>query len=237
VSGCASHGPLVGGYVLGALEPGEMEEMRRHVAGCPLCGPEADRLAPLPGLLDRIEPADVPPPSLSPQVEEAVLDRFARERRKAGTRRRRAGRAWPPRRAAALAAAGLAALALALALLLPLGGGDDDAAYARATLGGVGGARAASADAEVAEVPAGTRIHLWTRGLRADAEYELWCVRTDGRWVSGGTFWTGPGGRAEAELTAAVRAGKYHRMVVTGQPPKGSDSARGAPVLRGTLRY
>ncbi|MGH2714608.1 MAG: anti-sigma factor family protein, partial [Thermoleophilaceae bacterium] len=80
MSDCPTHGPLLGGYVLGALDPDEMEEMRRHLAGCPHCGPEARRLEALPGLLDRIVPADVPPPSLSPQLEEAVLDRFARER-------------------------------------------------------------------------------------------------------------------------------------------------------------
>jgi hypothetical protein len=241
VSGCATHGPLIGGYVLGALEPAEMEEMRRHLAGCPHCGPEAHRLAALPGLLDRIEPADVPPPSLSPQVEEAVLDRFARERREAATRPRRPPRVRLParlrRRSAAFAAACLAAAALALVLLLPLGGRDGNRAYARATLGGLAAAPGAAATAELAEVPAGTRIRLRTRGLQAGAEYELWCIRADGRWVSGGTFQADPGGRSQAELTAAVRPGDYHLMVVTRHPRDASDSERGPSVLRGKLRY
>ncbi|MGH2741924.1 MAG: anti-sigma factor family protein, partial [Gammaproteobacteria bacterium] len=131
MSDCPTHGPLLGGYVLGALDPDEMEEMRRHLAGCPHCGPEARRLAALPGLLDRIVPADVPPPSLSPQVEEAVLDRFARERRDgaASRRRRPRRRVRFGRRPIAIAAA-LAAVVLALALLLPLEGGDGEPAYA-----------------------------------------------------------------------------------------------------------
>jgi anti-sigma-K factor RskA len=238
VSGCPTHGPLVGGYVLGALDPGEMEEMRRHVAGCPDCGPEADRLAALPGLLDRIAPADVPPPALSPQVEEAVLDRFARERREdAAGRRRRARRRARLGRRLAFGAAAVAALLVALTLLLPLGDDEGESAYASVRLGGVAAASNAAASAELAEIPAGTRIRLRAGGLRAHDEYELWCVRADGRWVSGGTFWTDRDGRTEAELTAAVRAGDYHWMAVTRPPDEGGGSNRGPTVLRGELRY
>jgi anti-sigma-K factor RskA len=224
VSSCPTHGQLLGGYVLGALEPAEMEEMRRHVAGCPQCGPEADRLAALPGLLDRIEPADVPPPALSPRVEEAVLDRFARER---GVRRRRRRTLGARRRWVAYAAAGLAAIALALALLLP---DQDEPVYASVALGGPG---EAAADAQLTDVPAGTRIQMEAHGLDR-AEYEVWCIRADGRWVSGGTFHANRNGWAEAELTAAVRAGEYHRMVVT---RGGGGGDRGPAVLRGELRY
>jgi anti-sigma-K factor RskA len=245
MSGCPTHGPLVGGYALGALEPDEMEEMRRHVAVCPYCGPEADRLAALPGLLDRIVPADVPPPSLSPRVEEAVLDRFARERSElAASRRRRLGlrigrrsrAASGPaalRRPLAVAAAGLVALVVALALFLP---GDESGApaYASVSLKPMAGG-AGSATAQLDDVPAGTRIRLETRGLPAGSEYEVWCIRADGRWVSGGTFWPDRDGRTEADMTAAVRPGDYHRMVVTRKPDRGGD--RGPAVLRGPLRY
>jgi anti-sigma-K factor RskA len=234
MTGCPTHGALLGGYVLGALDPGEMEEMRRHVASCPFCGPEADRLAALPGLLDRIEPADVPPPSLSPQVEEAVLDRFARERGAASERPRRTLRA--PRRLVAVAAAGLAAVALALALLWPLGDENGEPAYANVSLGGLAAAPKASASAKLEEVEAGTRIQIEASGLtRDDAPYEVWCIRSDGRWVSGGTFRPNRNGWAEAQLTAAVRPGDYHRMVVTELAR--DDGPRGAAVLRGELRY
>ena len=240
MTGCASHGPLVGGYVLGALEPAEMEEMRAHLATCPHCGPEADRLAALPGLLDRIVPDDVPPPSLSPQVEEEVLDRFARERREeavSAPQRERPGPARFGRLARrprlALAAAGAAAVAIVLAvLLLPLGDGDGESAYASVRLAGP---TDAAASASLDDVPAGTDIRLRTRGLPAGAEYEVWCVRADGRWVSGGTFWADADGRTEARLTAAVQAGDYHWMAVTRQGREPGE--RGPVVLRGELRY
>jgi anti-sigma-K factor RskA len=237
VSGCP-HAPLVGGYVLGALEPREMEEMRAHVAVCEQCGPEADRLAAVPGLLDRIVPADVPPPSLSPQVEEAVLDRFARERREEAEsapqrERRRPARfgrlARRPR--LARAAAGAAAVAIVLAVLV-LALGDGDGEYASVRLAGP---TDASASASLAEVATGTRIRLHTRGLPAGAEYELWCVRADGRWVSGGTFWADRDGSTEAQLTAAVKPGEYHWMAVTRQGEEAGE--RGPVVLRGELRY
>jgi anti-sigma-K factor RskA len=229
MSVCPTHGALVGGYVLGSLEPAEMEEMRAHVAGCPHCGPEARALAPLPGLLDRIEPADVPPPSLSPTVEEAVLDRFARERgRQRQTRRRR--RFALPR----LAALGATCAAIAVVALLLLGEDERDShAYASAKLAPLAAGSHARATAWAEDVPAGTRVRLRARGLPAKRTYELWCVRADGRWVSGGSFRAASDGRADAVLTAAVRPGDYHVMVVT----RHNDGEHGPSLLRGRLRY
>jgi anti-sigma-K factor RskA len=233
VSGCPDYGPLLGGYVLGALEPSEMQEMRRHLAACPHCGPEVDRLAALPGLLDRIEPADVPPPALSARVEEEVLDRFARERRRTRRRRRLLRR---PRRVLALAGAGAAALVVALVLVLSLSGEEDKPVYASVALGGLTASQEAAGSAELDSVPAGTHISLRAWGLPAKrgSEYEVWCIRADGRWISGGSFSPAPKGVTEAEFTAAVYAGDYHRMVVTRRLPDGD---RGPAVLRGRLRY
>lgn len=236
MSGCATHGELLGGYVLGSLDAAEMEEVRAHVAGCPLCGPEARALAGLPALLDHIEPADVPPPALSPSVEEAVLDRFVRERGRERRARRARRRTLTIPRVAALAAACAAAV---LALVWSGGGGDDARAYASAKLAPLARGSTATATAWVAEVPAGTRVRLRARGLPAvkGAMYELWCVRADGHWVSGGTFRAARDGRAEAELTAAVRPGDYHLMVVTRHARDAAEAERGPALLRGRLRY
>jgi anti-sigma-K factor RskA len=231
VTGCETRGELVGGYVLGALEPAEMDGMRRHLAECPLCGAEVDELAGLPALLDLVEPEAVPPPALRASVEEAVLDRFTRERRHERRTRRPL---FTGRRLAALAAACVAAVALALALVLP-GGDEGQQAYARAELTPLPGRAPAWAMAYAAEVEAGTRVTLRARGLpiRRGRVYELWCVRTDGRWVSGGTFRADRDGRAQAVLTAGVRPGDYHVMVVSRRAEEG----RGAPLMRGELEY
>jgi anti-sigma-K factor RskA len=229
MSACPTHGALLGGYVLGSLDPAEMEEMRLHVAGCPYCRPEAKALGALPALLDRIEPTDVPPPSLSPAIEEAVLDRFVQERQRARQPRRRWPRLTLPR-LGALAAACAATVVLALVVL---GEEEDNShAYASARLTPIAAGSNASATAWAEDVPAGTRVRLRARGLR-DTMYELWCVRPDGHWVSGGTFRAARDGRAEAVLTAAVRPGDYHVMVVT----RHSDGNHGPALLRGRLRY
>ncbi len=233
---CPTHAALLGGYVLGSLDAPEMDEMHRHVADCPYCGPEARALGALPPLLDRIEPTDVPPPTLSPSVEEAVLDRFVRER--AGEHRERRRRpAFTLPRLAGLVAACAAAVVLALVWL----GGDDETtstAYASASLAPVGGDSSAAGTAWADDVPAGTRVRLRARGLPTSngMMYELWCIRADGHWVSGGTFRAGSDGRAEAVLTAAVRPGDYHVMVVT-RHKAAADGKHGPPLLRGRLRY
>jgi anti-sigma factor RsiW len=234
VIACPTHGTLLGGYVLGSLEPSEMDEMHLHVAGCPHCGPEAGALGPLPALLDSIDLADVPPPALSPSVEEAVLDRFTRERARGDRPRRR----LPLLRAPRLPALGAACLAALVIAFLWLGDSDDDShAYASAKLAPVGTVRTASAVAWADDIPAGTRVRLRAHGLPAtgSAMYELWCIRADGHWVSGGTFRAAGDGRAEAVLTAAVRPGDYHVMVVTRHT--GMGAVHGPPLLRGRLHY
>lgn len=228
---CASHGELVGGFALGALEPAEMEEMRRHVADCPTCGPEVRRMAPLPGLLDTVQPGDVPPPEASPEVEQAILDRFARERRRMAAPRRRL------RISAVAGAVGAIAVALALVLLVSRDE-QDSSAYASARLAALDPGSGARATAYVDAVPAGTRVTLGAHGLaRGGAVYELWCVRANGEWVSGGTFRSAADGRARAQLSAAVEPGDYHVIVITRAAAASDDGGRGTPVLRGKLRY
>jgi anti-sigma factor RsiW len=232
VTGCHTHGDLLGGYVLGSLEPAEMDEMHSHIEGCPLCAREERKLAGLPVLLDTIEPEDVPPPELSPDLEEVVLDRFVRARQEPAPVRPAAARR---RRMPVLAAASGVAAALLVGLVVLLFGEDaGDTAYAWSSMQGRGAAADARAYATLTSVDAGTHVSLSARRLGRGDAYELWCVREDGRWISGGTFKAGPDGRAAAELTAAVSPGDYHRIVVTRDAPGGE---RGAAVLDGELTY
>ena len=79
MSGCRAHADQVGPYVLGALEPEEMDAMRRHLEDCPRCAAEARSLSGLPALLDLAQ-ADDEIAAPSPGLEDEVLDRFVRER-------------------------------------------------------------------------------------------------------------------------------------------------------------
>lgn len=225
MTGCSSHGDLIGPYVLGALEPDEAEEMEQHLSECDRCAAERRRLASLPALLDSAH-ADDRVATLSPQLEDAVLDRFVRERAQAARPRHTLARFALP-----AAAAAILVLAVVLALVLP-GGGER--AYARAELWSTSGRVLGSAS--VSEVAEGSHVRLRAHGLpvRRAAVYELWCVRTDGRWINGGSFKARADGTASAQLTAAVRPGEYHVVVVT----RGSEGGeRGAEVMRGKLSY
>jgi hypothetical protein len=226
VTGCRDYGDLIGPYVLGALEPGEVEEMNEHLAECDRCALERRRLAGLPALLDSAQ-ADDTIAALSPQLEDAVLDQFVRER----ARSVRPRRGWP-RLAIPAAAAATVILAVVLALLLP--GRDGEGAYARAELWSASGQVLGNASA--AEVEGGTRVRLRAHDLPVGrgAVYELWCVRSDGRWINGGSFHARSDGTAAAQLTAAVSPGEYHVVVVTRRSTGGE---RGAEVMRGKLTY
>jgi anti-sigma-K factor RskA/putative zinc finger protein len=225
VTGCREYGDLIGPYILGALEPGEVEEMNQHLAECDRCALERRRLAGLPALLDGVQ-ADETIAAPSPQLEDAVLDQFVKESARS---------ARPPRRwrrfAIPATAAAAVILAVVLALVLP-GGGER--AYARAELWSPSGQVLGNASA--AEVDSGTRVRLRAHDLPVSrgAVYELWCVRSDGRWINGGSFQARGDGTAAAQLTAAVRPGEYHLVVVTRRSVGGE---RGAEVMRGKLSY
>ena len=122
-------------------------------------------------------------------------------------------------------------LAVVLALVLP---GSGQSAYARAELWSKAGR--VLGNARVAEVEGGTRVQLRAHHLPVarGMVYELWCVRTDGRWINGGSFWARNDGTAAAELTAAVRPGDYHVVVIT---RRSADGGHGEEVMRGKLKY
>ena len=183
-------------------------------------------LAQVPVLLDRVD-EDEQVPALSPGLEDEVLDRFVRERAAARPRRRR----WPRLAIPAVAVAAL--IAGILIAVLPDGAAP---AYARADLWSMPAGGGAQGTAWAAEVMGGTRVKLQADHLPVSrgSAYELWCVRTDGHWVNGGSFRARADGTAAAELTAAVRPGDYHVVVITRHSNRG---VRGAEVMRGKLSY
>jgi Anti-sigma-K factor rskA/Putative zinc-finger len=241
---CAECRSLLGGYVLDALEPGDTDAVRAHVATCAECSREHAGLAALPDLLDLAGSADAEPAKPPPALEDAVLDRFARERRPAGvepspaTPRRRPGRVrgWLTRPLPVAAAAATAAALATLAVTAGLDGSDSSTAHAYdAWLRGSAAAPGARAYAKLSNQAAGTRVDLSVRGMRATpgAVYELWCVGRGGTRVSAGTFRVDGGGRARVRLTTAARLGEYDRLSVerlgAGSP--------GEPVMAGSIEY
>ncbi len=226
---CARYRELLGGYVLGALEAEERDALNRHLETCPRCRREHAELAGVPALLDVLDEPAAAPEQPPPELEEAVLDRFARERRRLVPHRFQRRRGWAVRLGVAGA---VVAIAGALVLAGVFSSSRDDSAFGHVRLHGSGGA---AADADLSALRAGTGVRLSARGLAAKGGrvYELWCVPDEGRWISGGTFRVDQRGQANVSLTSAARPGEYELMVVT----RRTDGARGRRILAGKVEY
>jgi anti-sigma-K factor RskA len=243
---CTECRTLLGGYVLHALEPVEAEDVRRHLAICPACAAEHELLVGIPTVLDSAGAEETPVEEPPPALEDAVLDRFAREHREHRDNqreprsasllqrlRKRLSRPLP----AALAGA-VAAAAITAALLVLPGGSDHDGERYKASLAGSAAAPGATASADLTVLASGTNVRLSVRGLRGspDTVYELWCLRDDGEKVSAGTFRTDASGRADVSLTTAAVPGEYHRLGV--ERRRLAPSAQpGVSVMAGEIQY
>lgn len=221
----------LGAYVLGALEPGEEERIRAHLAECPECAAAHAELDGLPQLLDLAVVAGAGEEDpLPPAIEERVLDRFARERSAPAQPRRR----WRPRIALGFGGA-LAGAAAAVALLIA-GFGFRAAPTARygLTLKPMG-ATPVSAWARVGlrSVQGGTRVLLKVGDLptRPGDVYEVLC--SNKHWTaSAGTFRVDPQGNAYVVLTTAAKRGAYDRIVVV---RRSAGRAQPVPVMGARL--
>jgi hypothetical protein len=226
---CDELRPLLGAYVLGALEPDEAEAVREHLPGCAACSAEHASLAGLPALLDLAAPLAAPDEPLSPAFEEALLDRFARDREAARAerpRRRLPRIAWTRTRVAVASALLTAALSVATMAAL-----DDDPSrpamarqYVVPLQAGAGAPPGAHIRARVAlyRVRGGTGVHLWASGLPAGPGrvYEMLCEKR-GWSASAGTFRADAKGRIEARLTTAARVGEYESLRVVYRDERG----------------
>jgi hypothetical protein len=198
--------------------------VREHLGDCPGCAVELSRLAPLPGLLTLAAGAEAavqdPPPAA---LEERLLDAVAVE----APARRRHRRRWGRLRGRPrwLAAGAVTAALAAAAAGFVLASGSDAPGY-DVKLQASAAVPRASAWAELHQVAGGTALHLWVKGMPADAKavYEVHCD-APGWSASAGTFRVGKGGSTYVELTTAARRGQYdairivrrsdHRVVFT----------------------
>jgi hypothetical protein len=253
---CQTCRELIGGYVLDALEPAERELVRRHLETCEPCAREHAELATLPALLEVADSADAVPLRPPPRLEEAVLDRFARERRgtpAGGASERDAAEGAPPPRprlrpgrrprwlAPALAATACALVA-AIAVVAFTGSGDDGAGgrqarVYRVAMTGAGPAPMAAGEARLYPGDTGTGVHLEVSGLAPNSyDYELWCVRDDGWKISAGTFRVDASGRAEVRMTTAAKPTEYDGLSIQAKPRGATRDAHPVRVLSGRIK-
>lgn len=235
MSRCAECREILAGYVLGAIEDPEAEDLERHLRDCPACAGELARLEGLPALLDLVESAEAPPERPPATLEEDVLDRYALDRRRARELERRSRR-WR-RRALAPATGALAGAVATVALLAAAGVFSKGDSAQEVRLSGSPAAPGASAAAMLKPARNGTRVQLEAEGLPPTpgaACYEVWFVRPQGR-VSAGTFRVGADGAAEAALTSAALPAGYERIGVSREPHALDPAKNGPDVLVGEL--
>jgi len=201
-----------GAYVLGALAPAERADYERHLARCLTCQDAVADLAPLPGLLARVDPDmldsvdELPPADLEQRLMAA---------------------ARPPwwRRTSTRVGLGLAAAAaVAAAVLVPITVGHDAAGpLVRAQLHSSAGAPASPLSASVALMPEdwGTRVEMVCRyraipgpsgasyGSRA---YALDVVGGDGRTQRVSTWNSAPGDVARTTGSTSLAVGDIARI-------------------------
>jgi hypothetical protein len=251
-SACSECRTLLGGYVLHALEPAEVAVVREHLADCAACAAEHSELVTVPAMLDVADPDEQPVATPPAALEEAVLDRFAREHRgfhipaepppraaSFGARLRRPFHHLSRPLPAALAGAVAAAAIMAALLVLPQRGDDESGRTYQASLSGSALAPSATATADLKVLDnSGTRVNLRVRGLQGNPAnvYELWCLRDDGEKISAGTFRTDGSGRADVSLTTAAVPGEYHRLSIERKGLTAA-TAGGQRVMAGEIQY
>jgi len=230
---CEECRALLGGYVLDALEPDEMDAVRAHVVACAECSREHSALGVLPALLDAAGTTETTAPDPPAALETAVLDRFARARPPAEPSR---WRRWLTRPIPVAAGAAVAAALVTLAVTAALNGSSTEPAHVySASLRGSSIAPGARAYARLASETSGTHVQLYVHGLqpRPGAVYELWCIGDNGDRMSAGTFRVDSAGRADVNLTTAARLGEYHRLSVERTVARGP----GQRVMAGSIAY
>ncbi|MEP9382549.1 zf-HC2 domain-containing protein [Nocardioides sp. KR10-350] len=231
-----------GAYVVGALSPAERAEFERHLAGCALCRHAVTALAPLPGLLARVDPEDAEAlleggpsavPELPPELATPPADL---ERRLLAA----AGQQSPPsfwRRTSTRVGLGLAAAAaVAAAVVVPvsLQGSDGPAPQAQGVAVALRPRVETPLTADVALTPVawGTRIEMtcWYAKEPYDAthSYALYVLDHDGRPSLVSRWHASPGDTANTsgstDLAVAdirqvqLRDGSTGQVLLAGRP-------------------
>jgi anti-sigma-K factor RskA len=212
-------------YVLGALEPGEVEAFRRHLDHCGVCRDEVDALTGVVQALPMAAPQLSPPRALRRHVLRAVRNE---PRRTTGATVRRFPVVRIPRPAvAALGAAVLAAAAVVGGV--ELSGGGTPTRVIQAQVSGIAG----SAELRLS----GARGELIVRDLTPPPPghvYEVWLKPPGANPVPASVlFSVNSAGGADVGLPARLHG--ISDVLVTPEPRGGSPAPTHPPVIIASL--
>jgi anti-sigma-K factor RskA len=221
----------IGAYLLGALTDLERQAFERHMAGCPECRDELERLRPAADALPRSVEQVEPPPSLKSSLME-VVEREAREGSGAPAERRRR-----PRRLRLPSLAGIRPALVAGALALGLFAG-----FGIAQLGRGEDTRTVTATVDESRLPlASARLQIQGDGedgailrvngmpsLDENRVYQAW-VQRDGTVVPQPTFEVGEDGGGAAAVPDDLS--EADAILVTREPRGGARAPSERPLI------
>jgi len=221
----ASYRDDVGAYLLGALTDLERQAFERHLAGCPECRDELERLHPAAASLPRSVEQVEPPPGLKTSLMELV-EREARERSSLPAPRRRRRLSLPR---LAFARPLIAGVALALGVVAGIVLADKGTRTEVAT---VDERRVPGASARLQiEGDGENGAILRVQGMPSLARgrvYQAW-VQRDGRIVPQPTFEVGQRGGGAVAIPDDVH--DADAVMVTREPRGGSRAPSERPLL------
>jgi anti-sigma factor RsiW len=181
----------LGAYLVGSLDPAERAEVGQHLDTCIDCLSDMAELAPLPGVLGRIDAAEArdrlltPSPDLLSRALAAVDEHEQKERRRLLR--------W---KVTAAAAAVVAVLAGALPQLITKSAeGTPMAVMTGVTAAGMG---------SMHQRAWGTAVHLELTGLPPAAGYRAYATARDGHTEVAANWGASPDGRATVVGTTAI---------------------------------
>ena len=186
----------LGALVLGALDPAERDQVETHARECPSCAAMLSELAPLPGLLHRIDL-----PTLEDLLERAIAQ--ARAEEPVALPRRR----W---KAAALVAAAAAAVVVLMVSMLV---SNQPRSF---TVSATSPVTAVEATVQVTPTDSGTELDLTLEGVDAGEHCQLVVVGRDGEREVASTWIANYEGEAAITgNTSIMRADLRHLEVTT----------------------
>lgn len=209
-------------YLLGALEPGEVEAFRRHLEQCVVCRDEVDALGGVVETLPLSAP-QYPPPR---RLRRRVLRAIRQEPRGTGRARRLSSLAsWTGPRAALGALAAAAVVALAIVGGLELSSSGAGGQVIKAQVAGISG----SAELRVNRARGELIVHRLSPPPPGHV-YEVWLKPPRSSPVPASVlFSVTSSGSADVGLPSSLRG--VSQVMVTPEPNGGSRAPTHSPVI------